>query len=77
MHALHPYTHDSLSFIFTLNVITNSPPKLQMKRLVMDAEVNAGSWWQMSIGIDLFKDNEWNSRFASRYVIEIYGQKRT
>jgi hypothetical protein len=66
---MHPLTHDSLSFIFTLKVITNTPPKLNMKSMGSDVEVNAGTWWQYYIKIDMFTDKEWTKGNSERYTL--------
>ena len=48
-----------------------------MKNMGSNVEVNAGTWWQYQIKIDMFTDKEWTKGNSDRYILQLYGQKRT
>ena len=57
---MHPMTHDSNSFSFTVNVIKNAVPRLQFNKMLPDVSLRADEWWEITIPIDMFKGKEIN-----------------
>ncbi len=55
---MNRFTHDSMAFIFTLNVRRNTPPKANMEKFTHDVRVSyKGGWFEYTMPIDIFYDD--------------------
>lgn len=69
---MNPYTHDSLSFMFTMRVIPNKRPKATQASFPQDFNVTLNEWFEHTLPITLFRDSENNHRYYE--IVRTYNE---
>ena len=65
IHAMNQHTHDSMSFVFSLRVRRNTPPKTWKQSFTHDVTAtDKGVWFEYTLPIDSFYDDMDNKHHA-------------